>query len=343
MRNLACLRRVAIWLGLTLLPPCGCAGSSSADPSAMEGEDDPAIPGALVSAARLKGFLGGKSGILIWVSNGKLRTLDFRTDGPAIKTLAEDLDSVNPLLSPDGTRVVYSQGSPNGPKFIFVRKLDGSPATKIATGDIGYWYVAGGEESIVYADWVDKSQNGEGGSTYKQKLVTSSVALSGAKEVLHDRAMDAGPNGTLRWLGQVYDRMFAYDLESKREYGPEAFFLKDGAPADHQTCNGSWSPDDSARMMVLAIPHDFIRIFTYQPAAGSFRETSRFVMPAGKLEWEFPEWSTSPGFFTTILRTTDLKSHLMIAKIKDGDSAPDMLEVIGAEEAATFSHLYVQE
>ena len=312
-------------------------GNGCGDPEA-----GPVMEGTLVSSSALRGFLGGKGGLLTWVSQGQIKLLDFRGDNPEIKTLVEDLDSVNPLFSPDGTRLVYSQGNPNGPKFIFVKKLEASPATKLATGDLGYWNFRNGEESIAYADWSDKDQNGAGGSTYRQKLKTGTVELEGSKETLHTRAMDAGPNATLGWLGQVYGQLVAYNVSARKEYPADKFFLLDGSAATHQTCNGSMAPDDSARILVLAIPHDFMRIFSYQSSSDTFRETSRFTMPAGQLEWEFPEWSTHVEYFTTILRSTDLANHLVIVKRTEGASAPNLLEVLGGEQGATFSHLYVQ-
>ncbi len=333
-----CLRGTLGLLSLGL----ACGSSTSSEVSGVEADAGPPIPGARVSAAALRSFLGGKAGVLIWVSDGKLRVLDFRGDAPEIRTLSEELDAVNPLLSPDGTRLVHSQGNPNGPKFVLVRRLDGGPATRLGIADIGYWHLEAGEESIVYADWSNKDQDGAGGNTYRQRLIPSSVEFLGERELLHDRAMDAGPNRTLGWLGQVYGQMIAYHLESKKEYGPDRFFLRDGARASHQTCNGSMAPDDSARLMVLVIPHDNIRVFSHQPSTDTFRETARYVMPAGELEWEFPEWSTHPDFFTTVLRSKDLENHLMLVKHQEGESTPKMLEIVGKEENATYSHLHVE-
>ena len=58
------------------------------------------------------------------------------------------------------------------------------------------------------------------------------------------------------------------------------------------------APDDSARLMALVIPHDWIRIYSHITASDRFEETSRFNLPEGMVEWEFPEWSTDPGYLT---------------------------------------------
>jgi hypothetical protein len=295
-----------------------------------------------VSRAELVAFLGGKGGILTWVDAGtQVRVLDFRAADPQVRLLSDDLDCVNPIVSPDGTRVVYSQGNPGGPKLIRVRNIESGATQSIATGDIGYWYEDGTGDYVIYSDWSDKNANGAGGNTYKQKLVTGGVAKDGGASILHDRAMDAGGNADLSWLGQVYGQMWAYDVAAGTEYSFDDFHLIDGSVADHQTCNGSMAPDTSARMMLLAIPHDWIRIFTFVPADAGFSETSRFLLPARMDEWEFPDWSTSPSTFTAVLRQGGLNLRLYVLEIAPGEVVPEMIPVTPWDTNVTYSHLWV--
>ncbi|MFC1654911.1 immunoglobulin domain-containing protein, partial [Myxococcota bacterium] len=74
-----------------------------------------AVPGLGVSAEEIKQFLNNQSGVLLWVdAAGRIQMLDFRGADPEVKTLGEQMDCLNPIISPDGTRVVYSQGPANG-------------------------------------------------------------------------------------------------------------------------------------------------------------------------------------------------------------------------------------
>jgi len=304
---------------------------------------EPPIEGLEVSAEQLRTFCGGRSGVLVWVdAGGALKVLDFREQEPAVRTLAGTMDVVNPLLAPDGTRVVYSQGRPNGPKNIIIALLDGSDSRQVAVGDVAYFNFSGGEESLVYCDWSEKSQNGADGKTYRLPLVAGGVEAAGDPVELCARAMDAGPNQSLHWLGQVYEKLWAYDLVNQRDYPTERFFLADGSVADHQACNGSMVPDASARLMCLVIPHDYVRIFSYSSGSDDFRQTSQFRLPAGMTEWEFPEWSTDPGYFTAILRAADLQNRLVVVKVVEGDLVPELLQITGPQEGATYSHLYLE-
>jgi hypothetical protein len=302
-----------------------------------------AVPGLGVSVDEIKSFLDGKSGVLVWVdAGGGLQSLDFRGAAPEVKPLGDQTDCVNPIISPDGTRVVYSQGPANGPKTIFIKSLSGGDPQRIAVGDIGYWNFSGAEENVVYCDWSDKDQNGAGGKTYLQKLVAGTTDLDGDPVEFCDRAMDAGPNADISWLGQVYGNLWAYNAATSTEYPTGKFFLQDATPADHQTCNGSLAPDQTARLMCLVIPHDFIRIFTYDSQSDTFTETSRFTLPSGMAEWEFPEWSTHPDYFTAVLRAPDLKNRLFLARVSTGETVPDLLELTDEGGAVSYSHLYVE-
>ncbi|MBW1810165.1 MAG: hypothetical protein JRJ87_18350 [Deltaproteobacteria bacterium] len=307
-------------------------------------ETAPPIEGLGVSKAELVDFLGGRSGVLIWVDAGsRTRVLDFREDNPVVIQLSQELDCVNPLISPDGTRIVYSQGLANGPKQIFVTSLSGgTPQLIAATCDVGYWHVNASQEFIVYSDWSSKSENGADGNTYRRKLLTGGITPDGEPEQIHDRAMDAGPNSNLVWLGQVYGNLWAYNLVTGQDYPTAKFFLLDDSPADHQTCNGSMAADTSGKLMCLVIPHDYVRVFTHQTNNDSFKESSRFNLPVGMVEWEFPEWSTDPGYFTAILRASNLENRLFVIKMAEGELIPQMLEISGEETGASYSHLYLE-
>ena len=325
------------------------AGCSSGGNGGTDGGDDggggceDCIEGLGVSKADLVEFLGGREGVLVWVDAGSsIRVLDFREDDPRVGQLSPDMDCINPLISPDGTRVVYSQGSANTVKNIYVRSLSGGDATRVAIGDVGYWHFSGGLEHIVYCDWAEKQTDGEGGSTFQQRITTGGVDLEGDSIVIHDRAMDAGPNADLAWVGQVYEHLWAHNLQTGSDYPTEKFFLMDQGAADHQSCNGSMAPDDSGRLMCLVIPHDYVRVYTHDSGTDTFLQTSEFQLPGDMAEWEFPDWSTHPGYFTAILRGSNLKNRLFVVKMAEGDLVPERLEISGEVTGQTYSHLYLE-
>ncbi len=303
----------------------------------------PPIDGLGVSAEELTTFLGGRKGVLTWVDGGgRIRVLDFRVDQPQVELLSDEIDCINPLVSPDGSRVVYSQGAPSGSKMIKLRYLAGGDAQLVATGDLGYFRFVNGEQSVVWCDWSEKSTNGSDGRTWLQPIETGGIQVLGEASELHDRAMDAGSNGSGRWLGQVYLNLWAHDLSTGTDYPMSEFYLLDDSVADHQTCNGSMAPDDSGRIMCLVIPHDFVRVFAYQADRDRFEVSSEFDLPAGLLEWEFPEWSTDPGYLTAVLRASDLKNRLFIVKMAEGKLVPEVLEITGESGGASYSHLYLE-
>jgi hypothetical protein len=59
-------------------------------------------------------------------------------------------------------------------------------------------------------------------------------------------------------------------------------------------------------------------------------------------EWEFPEWSTHPEYFTAVLRAPDLKNRLFLAKVSTGETVPDLLELTDEGGDVSYSHLYVE-
>ena len=320
----------------------GCSSGDNGGTDGGGGCED-CIEGLGVSKADLVSFLGGKEGVLVWVDAGSsIRVLDFREDDPQVSLLSNDMDCINPIISPDGTRVVYSQGSANTAKSIYVRALSGGDSTRIAIGDVGFWHFSGGEEHIVYCDWAEKATNGEGGKTYRQKLTTGGVTMDGDAVEIHDRAMDAGPNADLTWAGQVYEHLWAHNIQTGSDYPTGSFFLMEGGAADHQSCNGSMAPDGSGRLMCLVIPHDYVRVYTHDSGTDTFKQTSEFQLPADMAEWEFPEWSTDPAYFTAILRGSNLKNRLFVVKMAEGDLVPERLEITGEQTGQTYSHLYLE-
>lgn len=305
-------------------------------------DSDPPIEGLSVSRRQLDEFLGGRKGKLVWVnSSGQIELLDFTADPPEHRVVVDTPESINPIFSPDGTRIIYARGNANESRPIRAHHLLTGEDKLLAYGDLGYFLFSDQGEFAVTADWSAKSENGADAATHARLLTPGDIAPARGLIDIHDRAMDAGPNRTGSWLGQVYEQMIAYDTTRNREYGTDSFFLMDGSVADHQTCNGSMAPTDKAGLMTLVIPHDWVRIFSYEEASDRFIETSRFELPTGYVEWEFPEWSTHPGYFTAILRTGDLANHLVVAQVENGNVVPATLDLGLEDSGVSYSHLWL--
>jgi hypothetical protein len=93
--------------------------------------------------------------------------------------------------------------------------------------------------------------------------------------------------------------------------------------------------------MELVIPHDYVRIFTYNSSTDYFEESSRLELPVGMVEWEFPEWSTDVDYATAVLQSGNLKYRLHAVAITPGIGAPAVLQITPDDATVTFSHLYV--
>jgi hypothetical protein len=304
----------------------------------------PPIDGLNVSKQELVSFLDGREGVLVWVdinAGRRIKVLDFRAADPVVRVLNDHTSCVNPIVSPDGTRVVYSVGNANGTKSIYVARLSDGARQLIATGDVGYWQFDAGNEYIVYCDWSSSANNGTDGKTWRRRLTAGTITPDGTAVEIHSRAMDAGVTGDGQWLGHVYSELYVWDLVAGVEYGPGDFFLLEGDVATSQTCNGSMSPSGTAAIMELVIPHEWVRVFTYESSGDVFRESTRLQLPAGMVEWEFPEWSTDAQFATAVLQPGDLVFRLHLVRIEAGDLVPQVLQVTHDDNSVSFSHLYV--
>jgi hypothetical protein len=85
-----------------------------------------------------------------------------------------------------------------------------------------------------------------------------------------------------------------------------------------------------------------VRIFTHDAPSDRFVETSRFELPAGQMEWEYPEWSTHLEYFTAVLQPGTLQFSLYAVRIEPGDLAPQVLRITPEGSSVSYSHLWVQ-
>ncbi|MEO2005683.1 MAG: hypothetical protein ABGY41_16485, partial [Candidatus Poribacteria bacterium] len=195
----------------------------------------------------------------------------------------------DPFISPDGTRVVYHDGTD-----IIICRLDagGTEATKIGPGYDPRWWIhpTTGDEYVIYVStkW-NNSANVEG-ETYCQRIETGGTAPVDERTVLVRKyALRGGRSRNGRYMspaqpGWVLAQLFPFDTEDA--------LLKVVASRTGGHCNVSMGQDSAhpRRFLWLDGPH---RKLFYDPA------TDASIPPlAPYREYRYTEWSTHGNFMT---------------------------------------------
>lgn len=201
----------------------------------------------------------------------------------------------SPLISPDGSRIVYAMASVTGTAYI--RDIaTGSAADTPAWGTGRFdphWYDDGSDEYIISTTCSPETSQSSGYQTKKYNLSNDTETVLWAS-----RAMDAGLTGDGRFLGEAYD--YNYTVDFNTPGGVLDSWAWYGHTNESRTCNGSMSPDAGRnwRMLTLMIPHQFIRTYRYSATKARWAVVNKFGMPdpANQDEWQHPEWSNNPDF-----------------------------------------------
>lgn len=208
---------------------------------------------------------------------------DYGVDGAGHREL-KGIRPMEPVISPDGTRIAYNTGF--GPTALFVYSLDsGNPPVRIGSGANPRWWVdtGTGEEYVVYRTacaktaWPDLP-----GVTLKQKIRKGGCVPVDEPVQLYDKGFGAGLTPDGRYLVTGYAALDIVDLVTSQH-----FQLFGG----RQVCGVSIAPDDSNRLMELRLPHTS---FGYHNLDGS--NDTEVSVPAGAAEWLTPIWSNHPDF-----------------------------------------------
>lgn len=261
------------------------------------------------SAGEVETFLGGKTGKLVYVDandGGRCWWIDL--SDMSVHLLSEDPGCREPLISPDGTRVVYGLvdivskwpgQSQDNQGDAYVRSLSGGERHHVAGPDVGgteafspHWWVdpANGDEYVVFMDYYEKdTQSTAGRATWKQKLAADEP--SGAPIKILDHAFDGGltPDGTL--VGEAYHYLHVaatIDLG-----GGDGTTISPRLDGGNQACNASMSPDENHHIMHLRIDHEGCNILDT-----SDNLVQTIWKPSGAAEMQTPEFSNHPGYST---------------------------------------------
>jgi uncharacterized protein (TIGR03382 family) len=275
----------------------------------------------------LKVLLGGKNGKIVahdQTDGNKIYLFD--TADRSFAKLSEDIECYQPLISPDGTRVVYDRGGK-----VNIRPLDGSAAAQIVDGYDGHWWVDDNDDEWIYyttiGDFPDDTarkvwypNNGKGIQTHRIRL------RDNLDEFVFDWKCSAGPSRDGTHLGAAYSTMIIFEVATGTAY------VVNGG---NQGCNGSMSPDNRYYLMHLELPHT---TFCYRD-----RDDNRvwyIDCPAGTEEWQNPEFSTHPDFATATAKEDSGRYSVWVVKI----STKEMIKVLDVADGSNWEepHLWVE-
>ncbi|MBD3317345.1 MAG: hypothetical protein GF344_16275 [Chitinivibrionales bacterium] len=205
---------------------------------------------------------------------------DGQTKGGALKGIRP----MEPMISPDGTRIAYNTSFM--PTDMFVCYLDRDvPPVNIGFGANPRWWVDTdtGEEYIVYrtecakTTWPDLP-----GVTLKQKIRKGGCVPVDEPVQVYPKGFGAGLTPDGRYLVTGYASLDIVDLVTSQH---RQLF------GGRQVCSVTIAPDDTNRLMELRLPHDR---FGYHNLDGT--DDVEIFKPQGSTEWLTPSWSNDPDF-----------------------------------------------
>ncbi len=281
------------------------------------------------SQAEVDAFLGGHGGKLVYVDvndSDKIYWIDL--GDMSVHKLSDDSGCSEPLLSPDGTRVVYGiyniiskwpGESADNEGDAYIRALAGGQRTQVAgaalTGRQAFaphWWVdpASGDEYIVSMDYYEKdTQSIAGRATWKQKL--DSNQPTGDPLKILDHAFDGGLSKDGTRIGEAYH--YLYMARTMDLGGGDGATISGRMDGGNQCCNASMSPDDNYYIMHLRIDHTGCNIRDENDNL-----INTIWEPDGADEMQNPEYSSDPGF-STFTAQFGSSYYIYIANTQTGD------------------------
>lgn len=225
-------------------------------------------------------------------------------DTPLYKSFA-------PLLSPDGSRILYNHSFDS--TDIQIIPIDGSLPVKVGVGANPHWCrdETSGNMYVVYRERNAKFQNvPQDGITFRIRIDSNNQAL-GEPEMIAAYGFGGGlsPNG--RYLCTAFLLVAAMDRQTGAISAPLGTVLR-RPDRTNQCCCPSIAPDNSGRMMVLRWPHERFTIMGWD---GS--DMTHYPMPAGAEEWQTPEWSTHPNFATGSVMNSEFIYDIVLVNLAE--------------------------
>lgn len=335
----------------------------------------------MITGADARAFLGGRTGKIVYQKTADMQVyyLDFNDSvlvEHKVSSVINDDYWQSPMISPDGTRIVYEQGA-----RIYIRDLKPTPSSQPGTliyqrsPQIGWsmeshWWVDP-KDSTTYIIFIAGSMDDatfppSSGGTYAVKLDKSFKPV-GLPNMVIPFMMSAGRSRNGMWGGTSDHSTGMYKLNPAR--ADSAFIAAKNWLPDGQSflaCNASMStskdPTRENRMMHLTSGgtsmggksydnHKAIIIRSWDdpdpdhplwwmglPGDRCNNDSS------GNLFWGAPEWSTDEEYFTaTGSKEVDVVDGdlYMVHLNFSGDSR--LLRVLHGDGANMQSHLWVKD
>ncbi|MBW1809883.1 MAG: hypothetical protein JRJ87_16930 [Deltaproteobacteria bacterium] len=282
------------------------------------------------TAQEVSDFLGGRSGRLVYIDkneNDKVYWIDL--SDMSVSELSGDVAVSEPLISPDGTRVVYGVNniiskwpgeSSNNEGDSFVRLFSGGSRTHVAGSAVAgkqafspHWWIdpANGDEYIVYMDYYEKdTQASSGRATWKQLIVDNQPVGNPIKILEH--AFDGGLSKDGTRVSEAYHYLhMAHTSDLGGGNGSTISSRMDGG---NQCCNASMSPDNNYYVMHLRIDHEGCNVRDENDNL-----VTTIYKPSGAAEMQNPEYSTHSNY-STFTAEFGSNYYIYIANVVSGAS-----------------------
>jgi hypothetical protein len=314
-------------------------------------QEPPPPPDAFVSKDSVRHFIGNDSLILLYTlqkaaGGVSIYFVNFLDSAPVAKKLKmpndkPDWNADSPLLSPDGSLVTYFLVNPANShhSVAYCQQLDTAaiPILLDEPASDPHFYKDSSGLFITYADTTG-ILNGDftaitGHATYKQQVNPVTGQKIGGRVKIADLPFYGGLSKNGQYLCTGYASAYFYNLASQK-----LLPVNPGTPGASatQTCNPSMSPstDSIGRMMFLNIggiqtmnnmpfgnakigEHKYVIIAdTNNNYINGFDISQILFFPNGN--WQDPEWSNSPDYFTAVASSGDGKWDGYLVSIKTG-------------------------
>lgn len=330
---------------------------------------------AAATGEQVQAFLGGRTGKLVYLKgyDSQIYFVDFADSVLKEKKLTSDQYCLSPMISPDGTRIVYEQGS-----AIWIRDLvENSPTrTQVFIRSLvpghtmePHWWIdpKTKDEYVQYTtgliddhEWPPKS-----GNTYLKKIVAGKP--SGSEQMMLPYLMSAGRSKNGIWGATSHHSTGMYKLWPEKIAG--AFFGSTNWTdfGSVIACNASISPSsDPARQNRMLHLHSgglkmggkeydnhkavLMRTYTdpdpehplwWMGVLGDRVEDDG----SGNKFWDSPEWSNDENYFTATgskdVEVTDTADVYIVRINLAGESR--LLKAVSGPGRNHYAHMWIKE
>jgi hypothetical protein len=207
--------------------------------------------------------------------------------------------SFTPLLSPDGSRILYNHSFDATDMWIL--PIDEKEPVKIGVGANPRWCLdkMSGKTYVIYRERNAKFHGvPQDGVTFRLQIDENNRPI-GEPEIVASYGFSGGMSTDGRYLCTAFLLVSSLDRQTGAISAPLGT-VRQQPDSENQCCCPSIAPDDTGRMMVLRWPHSRFSIMGWDGSG-----MSHFPMPEGAIEWQTPEWSTHPNFATASAMFSD--------------------------------------